>query len=131
LRLNGGIQGWASVSKAKEKSAPKTKRQARVEKGRVIKDMKKKFKASSKRKSKRTRRPQSRDDATALAAANERDASRSAPPPALPAPARSAGWTASEEDSALEILESDGNRVPVHPAKGLHWMDGDRPVTAP
>jgi hypothetical protein len=139
LRLSGGIQGWVPVSKPKESAASKSKRQVRVEKGRMVKDMKRKFKASTKRRSQRARRLQSRDDAAALAAAKERDAERprlaapraTAAAAAQPAAVRSAGWTASEEDSTLEILDRSGNRIPIHPAKGLHAMHGARVARPP
>ena len=158
LRLRGGIQGWADFQTSREPSK-KTKRQIRVEKGRLIKGMKKKFKLSSKKKEKQQQkllmRHRTAEAAPASAEPDRRAAMRGAASgrtssherlqtrserrnPARSSPAKSIdatrsntsakqaslAWTASEEDSSLDIRDRQGKRVPVHPDKGLPWTKG-------
>lgn len=110
LRLKGGVQGWAPIRSEKELKPTnrRNKRKIRVEKGRMIKEMKNKFKVSNKKKLSRVRRLNKKSSVKPIGA---NQTSR-------------AGWTASEEDSNLEIFDDNGNRLPIHPDNSFRNFDG-------
>ena len=127
LRLSGGVQGWADFRNTQDRTQ-KSKRQTRVEKGRLIKSMKKKFKISKRRREKRHLRRT--DEADKTDPENDQYEHRSVVNQKPMKPSTRA-WTASEEDSTLEIFDRNGNRIPVHAGKELRWQTGSSGIYAP
>jgi hypothetical protein len=122
FRLRGGVQGWVDF-RSKPDAAKKSKRLMRVEKGRLIKDMKKKFKVSKRKKEKRRRRQIGRTYKEDQEAEDTGSRLASKQSTGLSAE-RSKAWTGSDEDSTLEILDRNGNKIPVHPDKELQLPPG-------
>jgi hypothetical protein len=129
----------------------KQKRRSRVQKGREVKKMKQKFHDATRKKLKRKRSIESLhlksvdravplddwrppeipwdssriQDLPLKAGANTRPSRAQVSPRRNSSASRGAAWTASEEASDLEILDGDGNRIPVHPENSLKWMAGE------